>query len=69
MESWDKVQGCFNEYSGEHGPYCGLHYNGHEGVLTKSHYHEGDGEKIGRLTLFGKVVIEAGHHTDEGWFF
>ena len=39
----DEKRGKLNHYEGETASYCGHHYNGTDGVLYSSHYHEGDG--------------------------
>lgn len=60
---FDRKIGRYKEYSYETAPYCGHYYNGHEGWLTGSHYHEGDGYcrlKIGWL--------EIGYYTEEGHY-
>lgn len=41
--SIDKSMGWDKDFSYETLPYCGHHHSGHNGRLTKSHYHEGDG--------------------------
>lgn len=48
----DTKRNKISHYSYETAPYCGHYYNGHNGWLTSSHYHEGMGGEIGQIGWF-----------------
>lgn len=55
-ESIDKKFGWYRDYNYETAPYCGHHYSGHDGKLTSSDYHEGEGGKDLSCKLFGMYL-------------
>ena len=60
----DKKRGKLDHYEGETAPYCGHHYNGTDGVLYSSHYHEGDGGE--RADVLG---FRFGRDTDDEYWW
>lgn len=65
-ESIDKKFGWYEEFNYETQPYCGFHHCGHNGKLTSSHYHEGEGGKeLGNKFL--TMYLTSGR--DDKWAF
>jgi len=60
----DEKRGKLNHYEGETASYCGHHYNGTDGVLYSSHYHEGDGGE--RADVLG---FRFGRDTDDEYWW
>ncbi len=60
----DVKLGKENSYGYETAPYCGFHFNGHDGKFTSSRYHEGMGSCSTR-SFFGYSIV---NHSDEGIF-
>jgi len=60
----DNKLGYVKEYSYETAPYCGHYHNGHSGMLTHSHYHEGMGSAVHRNPIFNCGVKDNG----TGWW-
>ena len=60
----DKMRGKLKHYEYETAPYCGHHYNGTDGVLYSSHYHEGDGGE--RADVLG---FRFGRDTDDEYWW
>jgi len=55
----DGKLGYVERYDYETAPYCGHHYNGHNGKFTSSSYHEGDGgAKLNFKNPFLKIYYE-----------
>ena len=52
----------YDGYEGESAPYCGHHYNGHDGKFTQGRYAEGDG---GEWTIKMKWLFMAGYENVE----
>lgn len=63
-EAIDRKRDRLNDYEYEDAPYCGHFHSGHDGPLTKSRFHEGDGEAWTRNIMGWR----AAYNTEEGYF-